>query len=518
LPQVPSAYTISDLRSRSPFVSTPSNVTRSPAVVIDIDSPPRLSSALRVSNTAGVFPIVSNSAHATKATLPSETVQHIAGCAAAVQVFRPHSSEVPAYDSCRPPAASSNLFSPITPAFPSAANALLKFPTPPSPVLCGLKVLSSQLASPLATSKSSPSGFGGIPPKPPVAAVFSKAAGIQMTQVNFESIGTFVVGAYSLQTLNSCDLPIGLPLRVLRDEVKSISDKQSFSSKLKFGKKPDSIVRLASQRHGAFGRVVTGIARHLSFLLDMKLVSCTAHVSQRPPVIDASHEFEISLTLHVSNACISDRAIESSVHKKERSPDEVIAQQQLVNLLRALGLRPHLCGSAFDSQLFCPTSSIASSAVTAAASALVNDQPEDEVCDEQVDGLMSAVEARMAAIPHAPQPPLLRSQLRPYQLQALHWMSDREKQLDPSGLIHPMWAEVSLPERSIFVHSLGDRVSWERPLPQAEPRGGILSDEMGLGLNFCFVIAVCCIHCGDYVCLSQLCFVMLCLIINCLGR
>ena len=492
-PQVPSAYTISDLRSQ--FVSTPPNTTRSP-VVIDIDSPPRLSSASGPFNSAGAFPIASNSAHATKATSPSEAAHHVAGFAAAAPAFRRLSSDLTQSDDRRPPAASPNLFSPIT-AFQSDANATLKFPAPPPSGICSstkFPASSCQPASALASSKSSssPSGFfGGITPKASFATVFSKAAGTPMPQTNFESIGTFVVGAYSLQTLNSSDLPIGLPLRVLRDEVRSISEKQSFSNKLKFGKKPDSIVRLASQRHGAFGRIVTGIARHLSFLLDMKLVSCTAHVSQRPLIIDASHEFEISLTLFVSNACISDRAIESSVHKKERSPDEVIAQQQLVNLLRALGLRPHLCGAAFDSQSFFPSSSIPSpTAITTTASASINDQPEDEVCDEQIDGLMSAVEARMAAIPHAAQPPLLRSHLRPYQLQALHWMSDREKQLDPSGLIHPMWAEVSLPERSIFVHSLGDRVSWERPLPQAEPRGGILSDEMGLGKTVCILALI----------------------------
>jgi SNF2 family DNA or RNA helicase len=393
------------------------------------------------------------------------------------QAFRRLSSDAAPSDFGRPPAASSNLFSPI-PAFPFGSSAVSKIQTVPVSV--------SHSAAVPAPSKTSLNAFSS---KAAAASVFPKPSGIQIAPSKFQNIGTFIVGAYSLQTLNSCDLPIGLPLRVIRDEVK-LADKQSLASKLKFGKKPDSIVRLASERHGAFGRIVTGIARHLSFLIDVKMVCCTAHVCQRPAVIDASHEFEISLTLHIAHSCISDQAIESSIHKKERSADEVMAQQQLVSLLRSLGLKPLLCGTAFDSQLFCSASPASSSTTTTPAAALSSDQPEDEVWDEQVDGLMSAVESRMAAIPHAPQPPLLRSQLRPYQLQALHWMSVREKQLDPSGLIHPMWAEISLPERSIFVHTLGDRVSWERPLPQAEPCGGILSDEMGLGKTVCILALI----------------------------
>jgi SNF2 family DNA or RNA helicase len=481
---VPSAYTIPDRRSQS--AATPPNVSRS-SFVIDVDSPPRPSSASRPFKTEQHLATAHSSLLADKAMPPSDPARQVSSLVPTVlsaPAFRRLSNVVSQTD--RPPSASSNLFSPV-PVFPFDSNAASKNMSS----LGDSKVAAplSQSSTALSSHKGSPSVFPGIPPKAAVATVFSKVLSSPTSlEANFQSIGTFVVGAYSLQTLNSCDLPIGLPLRVMRDEVK-LTDKQSLSSKLKFGKKPDSIVRLASQRHGAFGRIVTGIARHLSFLIDMKCVCCSAHVSQRPPVIDASHEFEISLTLHIANACISDHAIESSIHKKERSADEVMAQQQLVNLLRALGLKPLLCGSAFDSHLFLSSSSVSSSSSSLSTSNLTNDH-EDEVCDEQVDGLMSAVESRMAAIPLSPQPPLLRSQLRPYQLQALHWMSNREKQLDPSGLIHPMWAELSLPERSIFVHTLGDRVSWERPLPQAEPRGGILSDEMGLGKTVCILALI----------------------------
>jgi hypothetical protein len=185
----------------------------------------------------------------------------------------------------RPAVAASNLFSPI-PAFPAAAatttaatafssSTLSKFHSPP----IGAKMLTSspQSATAAPPPKSSPV-FPAASPQSAAASAFSKAfsSPSPISQSMFLNVGTFVVGAYSLQTLNSCDLPIGLPLRVMRDEVK-LSDKQSLSSKLKFGKKPDSIVRLASQRHGAFGRIVTGIARHLSFLIDMKHVCCTQY-------------------------------------------------------------------------------------------------------------------------------------------------------------------------------------------------------------------------------------------------
>lgn len=89
-------------------------------------------------------------------------------------------------------------------------------------------------------------------------------------------------------------------------------------------------------------------------------------------------------------------------------------------------------------------------------------------------------------------PPEMLAKLRPYQKQALWWMSNLESGdglEDAEKTLHPCWEAFRLADRQTeFYHNVfsGD-VTLDFPSALTMARGGILADAMGLGktVSFC---------------------------------
>lgn len=87
--------------------------------------------------------------------------------------------------------------------------------------------------------------------------------------------------------------------------------------------------------------------------------------------------------------------------------------------------------------------------------------------------------------------------LRPYQKQALHWLSNKEKNLSDRKdvSLHPLWEEYLWPTKDqddqelpqvegldkFYVNPYLGELSIEFPRQEQNCLGGILADEMGLG-------------------------------------
>jgi len=82
------------------------------------------------------------------------------------------------------------------------------------------------------------------------------------------------------------------------------------------------------------------------------------------------------------------------------------------------------------------------------------------------------------------QHPQLKVALRPYQINSVNWMLQREKLLlEPqSEQLHPLYVEIETPSGETLFYNkyLGNFVK-KRPLVKPSTPGGILADEMGLG-------------------------------------
>ncbi|XVF62919.1 hypothetical protein PTKIN_Ptkin09bG0047400 [Pterospermum kingtungense] len=84
-------------------------------------------------------------------------------------------------------------------------------------------------------------------------------------------------------------------------------------------------------------------------------------------------------------------------------------------------------------------------------------------------------------------PSTLTCKLRPYQKQALHWMSQWEKGMDAekaAQTLHPCWSAYRICDErasSIYVNVFSGEAAVQFPSARQMARGGILADAMGLG-------------------------------------
>ncbi|XP_058066092.1 E3 ubiquitin-protein ligase SHPRH [Anopheles bellator] len=90
-------------------------------------------------------------------------------------------------------------------------------------------------------------------------------------------------------------------------------------------------------------------------------------------------------------------------------------------------------------------------------------------------------QAVATAEPEPAKHPLLRPELRPYQLQALRWMMGRETETITLPAQYVRLRSASIPEVDFYRDLYSYEVFDAQPPPIPIPPGGILADEMGLG-------------------------------------
>ncbi|KAJ3679932.1 hypothetical protein LUZ60_016210 [Juncus effusus] len=113
------------------------------------------------------------------------------------------------------------------------------------------------------------------------------------------------------------------------------------------------------------------------------------------------------------------------------------------------------------------------------------DKDEQAISQASLNKLVGAVETY--DLKEAEQPETLVCELKPYQKQALHWMSELEKGRNAElaeKALHPCWSSYKFPDKrapAIYVNVFSGEATTQFPTATQTSRGGILADAMGLG-------------------------------------
>ncbi|XP_072986407.1 DNA repair protein RAD5B-like [Typha latifolia] len=113
------------------------------------------------------------------------------------------------------------------------------------------------------------------------------------------------------------------------------------------------------------------------------------------------------------------------------------------------------------------------------------DEDEQAISESSLNKLVGA--ADMYDLEELEPPSTLVCDLRPYQKQALFWMSELEKGIDfeqAGKTIHPCWNAYKIVDRrasAVYVNVFSGEATTEFPTATQMARGGILADAMGLG-------------------------------------
>ncbi|XP_060189050.1 DNA repair protein RAD5B [Lycium barbarum] len=111
------------------------------------------------------------------------------------------------------------------------------------------------------------------------------------------------------------------------------------------------------------------------------------------------------------------------------------------------------------------------------------DEQEIDISEASFNKLVGSVD--MYDLKEMEAPDTLMCSLRPYQKEALYWMTESEKGADveeASKTLHPCWAAYRIcEERKIYVNIFSGEATTDFPTASKAARGGILADAMGLG-------------------------------------
>ncbi|KAM0938919.1 putative DNA helicase chromatin remodeling SNF2 family [Dioscorea sansibarensis] len=110
---------------------------------------------------------------------------------------------------------------------------------------------------------------------------------------------------------------------------------------------------------------------------------------------------------------------------------------------------------------------------------------EQAVSESSLNKLVGAAE--VYDLKETEPPSTLTCELRPYQKQALYWMSELEKGIDveqAAKTLHPCWDAYNISDRrasAVYVNVFSGEATTNFPSAAQMARGGILADAMGLG-------------------------------------
>ncbi|KAJ4901761.1 DNA repair protein RAD5B [Raphanus sativus] len=116
---------------------------------------------------------------------------------------------------------------------------------------------------------------------------------------------------------------------------------------------------------------------------------------------------------------------------------------------------------------------------------LEQDKDEEDAPDSYMNRVVGAADSYNLEEMEAPS--TLTCNLRPYQKQALYWMSESEKGIDvdkAAETLHPCWEAYRICDErapSIYVNIFSGEATIQFPTATQMARGGILADAMGLG-------------------------------------
>ncbi|KAG9459025.1 hypothetical protein H6P81_003533 [Aristolochia fimbriata] len=257
------------------------------------------------------------------------------------------------------------------------------------------------------------------------------------------------------------------------------------------------IVRFSNQECGEIGRIPNEWARCLLPLVRANKIKIEGHCKTSPDVLRMMDTVLLSISVYINSSMFRKR--QGTSLKFARNFSEESAIHPLPTLFRLLGVEPFKKAEFTPENLYTrkrALDSMESSGVHTSILSIENyqkssmdsskTQSEDTAIPEsELDNIVGIVDG--SDLEEMDPPSTLQCDLRPYQKQALHWMSQLERGqcLDSAATtLHPCWSAYRLADKRelvVYLNAFSGEATTEFPSTLEMARGGILADAMGLG-------------------------------------
>ncbi|XP_057826600.2 DNA repair protein RAD5A isoform X2 [Cryptomeria japonica] len=259
------------------------------------------------------------------------------------------------------------------------------------------------------------------------------------------------------------------------------------------------IVRFSTKQSGEVGRIPTEWARCLIPLVNSEKVKIEGQCKAAPENLGLMDNILLSVSLYINSYMLQNCAQSSS--KLVRSSTDDATFHPLPALFKLLGKEPVKKAdfTPEDIQITrkqsidakgtsgIPTSLLPADKRRKLASDGSKQDTDGEEClsDSDLNKLVGTSDS--CNLEEIDPPCTLQCELRPYQKQALYWMSKLEKGAETeeaARTLHPCWDEYHLEDKmatAVFINSFSGDATIEFPSALQLTRGGILADAMGLG-------------------------------------
>ncbi|XP_031283471.1 DNA repair protein RAD5A isoform X2 [Pistacia vera] len=256
------------------------------------------------------------------------------------------------------------------------------------------------------------------------------------------------------------------------------------------------IVRFSTKSGGEIGRIPSEWTRCLLPLVRDKKVMIEGCCKHAPDVLSIMDTIVLSLRVYINNSMFRKHHQASLDAGSSYGEDSVF--HPIPNLFRLLGMTPFMKAEFTPSDLYTRKRPLESKVLSGISPSLLQAnkfknqsrneskvENEELISDADLDNIVGV--GNSSELEEMDPPSTLQCELRPYQKQALHWMTHREKgqSMDEAArILHPCWEAYRLADERepvVYLNSFSGDATTEFPSTLEVSRGGILADAMGLG-------------------------------------
>ncbi|KAL9282205.1 DNA repair protein RAD5B [Arabidopsis thaliana] len=269
----------------------------------------------------------------------------------------------------------------------------------------------------------------------------------------------------------------------------------TFSSVAKW--KVPNIVRFSTKRCGEIGRLPMEWSNWAVSLLRSGKVKMLGRCVAAPPFLTMMQEIMLYVSFYIHSSIFTD--VSKSTWRIGSSPNLESTLHPLLQLFKHLTIKPYQKAEFTPEELNSRKRSLnleddydERAALLAIAKrrkgcqqSLEQNKDEEEAPESYMNRVVGAADSYNLEEMEAPS--TLTCNLRPYQKQALYWMSESEKGIDvekAAETLHPCWEAYRICDErapSIYLNIFSGEATIQFPTATQMARGGILADAMGLG-------------------------------------
>ncbi|KAF3622071.1 hypothetical protein FXO38_31500 [Capsicum annuum] len=257
------------------------------------------------------------------------------------------------------------------------------------------------------------------------------------------------------------------------------------------------IVRFSTKACGEIGRIPNEWARCILPLVRDKKIRIEGFCKSAPNILGIMDSVLLSVRVYI-NSFMFRKSHQTSLKARNNPADDTVVHP-LPTLFHLLGLTPFKKAEFTPSDLYTRKrplhgqdssggpASLLRANLSKSSSSADGDTVENEesISDTDLDYIVGLADS--SELQEMEPPSTLQCELRPYQKQALHWMTqlERGRNMDEAATtLHPCWNAYCLKDERelvVYLNAFSGDATTEFPSTLEMARGGILADSMGLG-------------------------------------